>query len=144
MCVFFPRYASCCIAFLIMESVSTNAELRLTVAQSLRTLTSCTDCKDIIATLQALMSYLDDGVESKTTSAQREMFRRAHYSRTLQFLVRNIQADWLWNLSAAHRAELWDNWFLKGPPDQALLVLMDAITELRWDEPVNTSVAYFC
>ncbi|XP_013863647.1 telomere length regulation protein TEL2 homolog [Austrofundulus limnaeus] len=114
-----------------MESVSTNAEIRLTVAQSFRTLTSSTDCKDIIATLQALVSYLDDGAESKTTSAEREEFRRAHYSRTLQFLVSNIQADWLWSLSAAHRAELWDNWFLKGPPDQALLVLMDAITELR-------------
>ncbi|XP_037546757.1 telomere length regulation protein TEL2 homolog [Nematolebias whitei] len=114
-----------------MESVSTNAEVRLAVAQSFRTLTSSTDCKDITAALQTLISYLDDGAESKTSAAQREEFSRAHYSRTLQFLVSNIQADWLWSLSATHRAELWDQLFLKGPPDQALLVLMDAITELR-------------
>ncbi|XP_017273778.1 telomere length regulation protein TEL2 homolog [Kryptolebias marmoratus] len=115
-----------------MESVSTNAEVRLTVAQLFRTLTSSSaGCEDVIAALQNLVSYLDDGAESKTTSAQREEFRRAHYSRTLRFLVSSIQADWLRSLSASHRAQLWDHLFLKGPPDQALLVLMDAITELR-------------
>lgn len=144
---FCRRYASCCLSFIIMESVSSNAEVRLAVTQSVRTLTSSTDCKDIIAALQTLISYLDDRAESQTSAAQREEFRRAHYSRTLQFLVSNIQADWLWSLSATQRAELWDHLFLEGPPDQALLVLMDAITELRWGvlaREVVLVVVIFC
>ncbi len=115
-----------------MESFSPAAEVRLAVAQCLRTLTTSTDDNDIITALQTLHSYLDEGAESKTTSVQRAEFRRAHFTRTLQFLVSNIQADWLHSLTAAHRTELWDGLFLRGPPEQALLVLMEAIGDLRW------------
>ncbi len=115
-----------------MESLAPNAEVRLLVAQCFRTLTASTDNKDIIAALQALHSYLDEGPDSGTTSVQREEFRRAHFTRTLQFLVNHIQADWLHGLTAAQRTELWDGLFLKGPPEQALLVLMEGIGELRW------------
>lgn len=116
-----------------MESLSTNAEVRLTVSQCFRSLTSSTDSKDIITALQTLHSFLNSGPESKTTSAEQTEFRRAHYTRTLQLLVSNIEADWLHSFTAAQRAELWDGLFLKGPPEQALLVLMEAIGELRWD-----------
>uniref|UniRef100_A0A665V636 Telomere length regulation protein TEL2 homolog n=1 Tax=Echeneis naucrates TaxID=173247 RepID=A0A665V636_ECHNA len=88
-------------------------EVRLMVAQCLRTLGSSTDDKDVTAALQTLCSYLDEG--------------RAHYTRTLQFLIHNIQADWVHNLTAARRTELWDGLFLRGPPDQALLVLTEGI-----------------
>lgn len=115
-----------------MESLSPNTEVRLAVAQCFRTLTTSTDTKDIISALQTLHSYLDDGPESRTTSVQRAEFRRAHFTRTLQFLVSNIQADWSASLTAAQRTELWDGLFLKGPPEQALLVLMEGIGELRW------------
>ncbi|KAF7204608.1 telomere length regulation protein TEL2 homolog [Nothobranchius furzeri] len=114
-----------------MEQGSMNAAVRLTVTQCFRTLASSADHKDVVAALQTLNSHLDDASQSNTTSAQREEFRRVHYSRTLQFLVSNIHSDWLHSLSAAHRRDLWDDLFVKGPPDQALLVLMDAITELR-------------
>ncbi|XP_070783161.1 telomere length regulation protein TEL2 homolog [Enoplosus armatus] len=114
-----------------MESLAPSTEVRLVVGQCFRTLTTSTDDKDIITALQTLHSYLDEGPESRTTSAQRAEFRRAHFTRTLQFLVSNIQADWLSGLSAAQRAELWDGLFLKGPPEQALLVLMEGIGELR-------------
>nr|XP_046232569.1 telomere length regulation protein TEL2 homolog [Scatophagus argus] len=114
-----------------MESLAPNAEVRLAVAQCFRTLTTSTDNKDIITALQTLRSYLDDGPESRTTSVQRAEFRRAHFTRTLQFLVSNIQADWMHGLTAAQRAELWDVLFLKGPPEQALLVLIEGIGELR-------------
>lgn len=115
-----------------MESLALNTEVRLAVAQCFRTLTTSTDTKDIITTLQTLHSYLDEGPEGRTTSVQRAEFRRSHFTRTLQFLVSNIQADWLRSLTAAQRTELWDGLFLKGPPEQALLVLMEGIGELRW------------
>lgn len=115
-----------------MESLAPNTEVRVLVAQCFRTLATSTNDKDIIAALQTLHSYLDEGPESGTTSVQRAEFRRAHVTRTLQFLVSNIQADWLHSLTAAQHAELWDGLFLKGPPEQALLVLMEGIGELRW------------
>ncbi|XP_018537333.1 telomere length regulation protein TEL2 homolog [Lates calcarifer] len=114
-----------------MESLSPNSEVRLMLAQCFRTLTTSTDDKDIIAALQTLHSYLGEGPDSTTTSVQRAEFRRAHYTRTLQFLLSNIQADWLHGLTAAQRTELWDGLFLHGPPDQALLVLMEGIGTLR-------------
>uniref|UniRef100_A0A8C4GJW3 Telomere length regulation protein TEL2 homolog n=1 Tax=Dicentrarchus labrax TaxID=13489 RepID=A0A8C4GJW3_DICLA len=112
-----------------MESLPPNAEVRLAVAQCFRTLSTSTDSKDIIPALQTLHSYLDEGPESGTTSVQRAEFKRAHFTRTLQFLVSNIQADWLHGLTAAQRTELWDGLFLRGPPEQALLVLMEGIGE---------------
>ncbi|KAG7506690.1 hypothetical protein JOB18_012547 [Solea senegalensis] len=114
-----------------MESLTPNTEVRLMVSQCFRTLTTSTDDKDITAALQTLNSYLDDGPVSTTTSAQRDEFRRAHYTRTLHFLVSNVQADWLHSLRAAQNTELWDRLFLCGPPEQALLVLMEGIGALR-------------
>ncbi|KAM4525030.1 telomere length regulation protein TEL2 homolog isoform 1-T2 [Odontesthes bonariensis] len=114
-----------------MDSVSANVEVGRTVAQCFRTLSSSTVSEDIISALQTLHSFLDDGAESAASSAQQAEFRRAHYTRTLQFLVSNSQADWLHGLSAPQRTQLWDGLFLKGPPEQALLVLMEAIGELR-------------
>lgn len=115
-----------------MESPTPNTEVHLTVAQCFRTLTTCTNNKDVIPALQTLHSYLVEGPESTTTSVQRTEFRRAHYSRTLQLLVNNIQADWLHSLTQVQRTELWDSLFLQGPPEQALPVLMEGIGKLRW------------
>lgn len=115
-----------------MDCLSPSTEVRLVVAQCFRTLTTSSDTKDIITALQTLHSYLDEGPESRTTSDQRAEFRRAHFTRTLQFLISNIQADWLPLLTASQRTELWDGLFLKGPPEQALLVLMEGIGDLRW------------
>uniref|UniRef100_A0A672FR55 Telomere length regulation protein TEL2 homolog n=1 Tax=Salarias fasciatus TaxID=181472 RepID=A0A672FR55_SALFA len=112
-----------------MESSVTDSEVRLTVARCLRSLSSSSDTEDTVAALQTLQSYLNDGPESETPAAQRAEFRRAHYTRTLQCLVSNIQADWVHSLKAAQRVELWDALFLKGPPEQALLVLMQAVQE---------------
>ncbi|XP_019938259.2 telomere length regulation protein TEL2 homolog isoform X1 [Paralichthys olivaceus] len=113
-----------------MDSLPPNSEVRLMVAQCFRTLATSTDDKDIVAALRTLHSHLDEGPESTTGSAQRAEFRRAHYTRTLQFLVSNIQADWVHSLTAAQRTDLWDGLFLHGPPEQALLVLLEGITTL--------------
>uniref|UniRef100_A0A3Q4N9V5 Telomere length regulation protein TEL2 homolog n=1 Tax=Neolamprologus brichardi TaxID=32507 RepID=A0A3Q4N9V5_NEOBR len=108
---------------LTAESLTTNTDVRLTVTRCFRTLKSSTDSSDIITALRTLHSYLDEGPDSTATSAERAEFRRAHYSSALQLLVSNIQADWLHQLTAAQRAELWDGLFLAGPPEQAWVVL---------------------
>lgn len=114
-----------------MESLPPNTEIRLVVAQCFRALKAAAENEDIITSLQTLHSYLDEGSDSRITAVQRAEFRRAHFTRTLQFLVSNIQADWMHNLKAETRKELWDGLFLKGPPEQTLLVLVEGIGELR-------------
>lgn len=129
-----------------MESVAHHTEVRLAVAQCFRALTSPTDNTDTITALETLNSYLDEGPESGT-SEQREEFRRAHYTRTLQLLVSKIQSDWLLGLTATQLRELWDRLFLRGPPEQALLVLMEGIGQLRWVCGVGEGmkcVFFFC
>ncbi|XP_032429904.1 telomere length regulation protein TEL2 homolog isoform X1 [Xiphophorus hellerii] len=110
---------------------SISSEVRLKVAQCFRSLSSSADQTDVFDALETLNSYLDDGAESSSTAAEREEFRRTQYTRTLRVLVGQLQADWTHSLSAAQRSKLWDPLFLKGPPDQALLVLMEAVTQLR-------------
>ncbi|XP_076007542.1 telomere length regulation protein TEL2 homolog [Genypterus blacodes] len=114
-----------------MESLSPNTEVRLAVSQCIRTLSSSKTNGDVLSSLRTLHSYLDEGSACQTTQAQRAEFSRAHFTRTLQFLLSNVQADWLSLLTPAQRAELWDGLFLRGPPDQALLVLMEGIGTLR-------------
>lgn len=110
-----------------MESLTLNVEVRLAVGQCFRTLTTSTNKNDIIDALKKLNSFLDKG---PACSLQQEEFKRSHFTRTLQFLVTNIHADWLHNLNPAERTQLWDGLFLQGPPEQALLVLMDGIGKL--------------
>ncbi|KAM4623576.1 telomere length regulation protein TEL2 homolog [Polymixia lowei] len=113
-----------------MQSLTPEAEVRLAVGQCVRTLTTSTDNKELITALQTLNTYLDDGPKSSALSAQRAEFTKAHYTRTLQFLISKINADWLQVLTAAQRKDLWDGLFLRGPPEQALLVLMDGMGTL--------------
>lgn len=115
-----------------MEPNTPSSEVRRSVAQCYRSLTASSDSEDIVIALQTFHSYLDEGPSTKTTVLEREEFRRVHFTRTLQLLVSNIQADWLHRLSAAQRTELWDGLFLKGPPEQTLLVLIQGIVDLRW------------
>lgn len=114
-----------------MEDLTPNIDIRSVVAQCFRTLTASAENKDVITTLETLHSYLDEGPGSRITSVQRAEYKRAHFTRTLRFLVSNIQADWVHSLKAQQRIELWDGLFLKGPPDQTLLVLIEGIGELR-------------
>lgn len=113
-----------------MPSLTPDVEVRLSVGQCVRTLTTSKEKEEVTKTLHTLTSYLDDGPQSTITSAQRAEFSRAHYTRTLQFLISNINADWLQLLTVAQCTELWDGLFLRGPPDQTLLVLMDGISSL--------------
>uniref|UniRef100_A0A8C8MMN3 Telomere length regulation protein TEL2 homolog n=1 Tax=Oncorhynchus tshawytscha TaxID=74940 RepID=A0A8C8MMN3_ONCTS len=114
----------------MMQSLTPDVEVRLSVGQCVRTLTTSKEKEEVTKTLHTLTSYLDDGPQSTITSAQRAEFSRAHYTRTLQFLISNINADWLQLLTVAQCTELWDGLFLRGPPDQTLLALMDGISSM--------------
>uniref|UniRef100_A0AAQ4S0Q1 Telomere length regulation protein TEL2 homolog n=1 Tax=Gasterosteus aculeatus aculeatus TaxID=481459 RepID=A0AAQ4S0Q1_GASAC len=125
-----------------MESLAPNPEVRLEVSRCFRTLATSTDAKDLVATLQTLHCYLDEGPESRTDPVQRAEFRRAHYTPALRLLGGGgIRADWPAGLTPAQQAELWDGLFLKGPPEQALLVLMEAMGEQRAGANLDRFVA---
>uniref|UniRef100_A0AAY4BGI7 Telomere length regulation protein TEL2 homolog n=1 Tax=Denticeps clupeoides TaxID=299321 RepID=A0AAY4BGI7_9TELE len=95
-----------------MASADGEGNVRLAVAQCIKTLTSAKDTDDITKVLRQLLLE----------------FCRSHYTRVLQALVKGLSADWFHRMTAAQRKAWWDRQFLSGPPDQALLILLDAIT----------------
>uniref|UniRef100_A0A8C9YQ05 Telomere length regulation protein TEL2 homolog n=1 Tax=Sander lucioperca TaxID=283035 RepID=A0A8C9YQ05_SANLU len=79
-----------------MESLALNTEVRLAVAQCFRTLTTSTDTKDIITTLQTLHSYLDEGPEElRWVVASTNLDRLV--SITEKFLQSGRLAELLWS-----------------------------------------------
>ncbi|XP_072312396.1 telomere length regulation protein TEL2 homolog [Eucyclogobius newberryi] len=113
-----------------MEPLTSSCEVRLSVGQCFRTLSTSSAQHEVIGSLQTLNSLLETRQDSSSFSVQQKEFRQSHYTRTLQFLIGNIQAAWLHNLTATQRTLLWDSLFLQGPPEQALLVLMEGIGQL--------------
>ncbi|KAM9817719.1 telomere length regulation protein TEL2 homolog [Neosynchiropus ocellatus] len=115
-----------------MEDISPNVEVRKVISECFRTITSPSDNENVVTALRTLHTFLDEVPRGTITPLplQQEEFKRSHYTRTLQLLVENIQADWLHSLPAGQRAELWDGLFLRGPPEQSLLVLMEGIRRL--------------
>uniref|UniRef100_A0AAY4BFR8 Telomere length regulation protein TEL2 homolog n=1 Tax=Denticeps clupeoides TaxID=299321 RepID=A0AAY4BFR8_9TELE len=111
-----------------MASADGEGNVRLAVAQCIKTLTSAKDTDDITKVLRQLLCYLEDGHHGNIPSEQRLEFCRSHYTRVLQALVKGLSADWFHRMTAAQRKAWWDRQFLSGPPDQALLILLDAIT----------------
>ncbi|XP_077595067.1 telomere length regulation protein TEL2 homolog [Stigmatopora nigra] len=114
-----------------MESSNPNTEVRLEVSKCFQSLTLSSHKSDAVLALQSLGSYLDETPQNGRTALHKAEFQRSHFTRTLQFLLRNIGADWLHCLTPAQRSELWDGLFLRGPPEQALLVLTEGIGELK-------------
>ncbi|XP_067100706.1 telomere length regulation protein TEL2 homolog isoform X1 [Osmerus mordax] len=114
----------------MMQALTPDTDVRLAVGQSVRTLTTSRNREEVVTALHTLNSYLNKEPKTTTTTVQRDEFSRAHYTRTLQFFISSISADWVQFLTAAQRTELWDGLFLKGPADQALMVLMDGIGSL--------------
>lgn len=119
-----------------MGSLSADCEVRVSVGQCFHTLSTSSEQKDILGALQTLCSLLDS-----PQSPVHEAFRCSHYTRTLEFLLSHIQADWLHRLTAEHRTELWDTLFLQGPPDQALLVLMSGIGQISHNSNLDHLVS---
>ncbi|MBN3306405.1 TELO2 protein, partial [Amia calva] len=113
-----------------METPGPELEVRLTVRQCVGALSSPRDASELTQSLRTLGSYLDETGE-RCPASERQEFARGHYTRVLQFLVSNLQVDWQQLLSPTQHAELWGSLFLRGPPDQALLVLLDCVSSSR-------------
>ncbi|CAM4723914.1 unnamed protein product [Leuciscus chuanchicus] len=95
------------------------SEVRLQVCSCLRTLSSSRDSGEIVHALRTLTHYLED-----------DEFTRLHYTRALQVLVSAQSSHWF-NRSRDDKEEikkLWNEMFLRGPPDQTLLLLLDTIS----------------
>uniref|UniRef100_A0AAR2K5V6 Telomere length regulation protein TEL2 homolog n=1 Tax=Pygocentrus nattereri TaxID=42514 RepID=A0AAR2K5V6_PYGNA len=98
---------------------------RQAVAPCLRIVSSSRDSAEVTEALRTIIHYLEGGNASASEKAE---FNRANYTRVLQVLVSSLSSDWFHSLPAQERRELWDGFFLRGPPDQALLVLLDTIS----------------
>ncbi|KAJ1098144.1 hypothetical protein NDU88_003260 [Pleurodeles waltl] len=64
---------------------------------------------------------------SPASPRDKEEFARSHFTSFLRCLVSQRSPDHLELLTVKQQNELWDYFFLEGPPDQAFLVLMDSI-----------------
>ncbi|XP_029433285.1 telomere length regulation protein TEL2 homolog [Rhinatrema bivittatum] len=101
-------------------------QVRSAVRDAMNVLSSSSDGVQIAAVLTAMKHYLGEG-GSSSTLREREEFRRAHFSPFLRCLVAKMIPEKLELLTLEQQQELWENFFLQGPPDQAFLVLLDCI-----------------
>ncbi|XP_060778662.1 telomere length regulation protein TEL2 homolog [Neoarius graeffei] len=108
-----------------MEHQCAETQLRVRVCACVRIIATSRDHTEISDALHTLAHYLEDGDAS---AGDRAEFRRAHYTHVLQALLTSLTSDWFHSLSDEKRRELWAAFFLRGPPDQALLVLLDSIS----------------
>ncbi|XP_060725654.1 telomere length regulation protein TEL2 homolog [Tachysurus vachellii] len=108
-----------------MESQCIEAQVRVCVCAFVRSVATSRDHTEISEALHTLTRYLEGGDAS---AGDRAEFQRTHYTHVLQALITAIASDWFHNLSDEKRKELWDSFFLRGPPDQVLLVLLDSIS----------------
>ncbi|XP_058258392.1 telomere length regulation protein TEL2 homolog isoform X2 [Hemibagrus wyckioides] len=101
------------------------AQLRVCVRAFVRSISTSRDHAEISEALHTLARYLEGGAASAGVRAE---FQRVHYTHVLQALTTALASDWFHSLSEDKRKESWDLFFLRGPPDQALLVLLDSIS----------------
>ncbi|XP_051738445.1 telomere length regulation protein TEL2 homolog [Ctenopharyngodon idella] len=99
---------------------SAGTEVRLQVGSCLRTLSSSRDSGEIVHALRTLTHYQEDGE-----------LTRPHYTHALQVLVSPQSSHWF-NRSRDDEEikKLWDEIFLRGPPEQTLLLLLDTISSI--------------
>ncbi|XP_055460739.1 telomere length regulation protein TEL2 homolog [Psammomys obesus] len=99
--------------------------VRLTVQEAIHTLSSSEDAAHILSTLGTLKRYL--GGTEDPALPEKEEFATIHFSVLLRCLVSKLSPGWLELSPDGQLEQLWESFFLEGPPDQAFLVLMEAI-----------------
>ncbi|CAO2642250.1 Telomere length regulation protein TEL2 homolog [Lemmus lemmus] len=99
--------------------------VRLTVQEAIHTLSSSEDVGHILSTLETLKRYL--GGTEDPALPEKEEFTTIHFSAVLRCLVSKLSPGWLELSPDGQLERLWESFFLDGPPDQAFLVLMEAI-----------------
>lgn len=100
--------------------------VRLTVQEAIHTLSSSEDAGLILSTLGTLKRYLG-GTEDPVRPEEKEEFATVQFSAVLRCLVSKLSPGWLELSPDGQLERLWESFFLDGPPDQAFLVLMEAI-----------------
>uniref|UniRef100_A0A673G3H9 Telomere length regulation protein TEL2 homolog n=1 Tax=Sinocyclocheilus rhinocerous TaxID=307959 RepID=A0A673G3H9_9TELE len=98
-----------------MGSAGTEAPVRLQVDSCLRTLSASRDPGEIVHALRTLTRNLEDGE-----------FTRLHYTHAIQVLV--SAHCFGGSCDDEEIKKLWCEMFLRGPPDQTLLLLLDTIS----------------
>uniref|UniRef100_A0A673G513 Telomere length regulation protein TEL2 homolog n=1 Tax=Sinocyclocheilus rhinocerous TaxID=307959 RepID=A0A673G513_9TELE len=99
----------------VMGSAGTEAPVRLQVDSCLRTLSASRDPGEIVHALRTLTRNLEDGE-----------FTRLHYTHAIQVLV--SAHCFGGSCDDEEIKKLWCEMFLRGPPDQTLLLLLDTIS----------------
>uniref|UniRef100_A0A671LKP7 Telomere length regulation protein TEL2 homolog n=1 Tax=Sinocyclocheilus anshuiensis TaxID=1608454 RepID=A0A671LKP7_9TELE len=98
-----------------MGSAGTEEPVRLQVDLCLRTLSASRDPGEIVHALRTLTRNLEDGE-----------FKRLHYTHAIQVLV--SAHCFGGSCDDEEIKKLWCEMFLRGPPDQTLLLLLDTIS----------------
>ncbi|XP_069503069.1 telomere length regulation protein TEL2 homolog isoform X2 [Ambystoma mexicanum] len=106
-------------------------ELRREVREAINALSAPTSgAVRITKALVAMKRYV--GVaDGPITVREKEEFAKAHFSSFLYCLLNQLSPEWLELLAPEQQKELWDYFFLEGPPDQAFLVLLDSLSSTR-------------
>ncbi|MEE6497232.1 hypothetical protein FKM82_002669 [Ascaphus truei] len=99
--------------------------VRNVVQQAISDLSSISDGDRMGEVLRGVKRYLRGGAK-QAPAHEREEFNRTHYTPFLRLLVSHMGPQWL-ELLSSEGLELWESFFLEGPADQALLVVMDCI-----------------
>ncbi|XP_075422555.1 telomere length regulation protein TEL2 homolog isoform X2 [Ascaphus truei] len=99
--------------------------VRNVVQQAISDLSSISDGDRMAEVLRGVRHFLGGGAK-QAPAHEREEFNRTHYTPFLRLLVSHMGPQWL-ELLSSEGLELWESFFLEGPADQALLVLMDCI-----------------
>ncbi|XP_051969837.1 telomere length regulation protein TEL2 homolog [Xyrauchen texanus] len=102
----------------VMGSACAEVPVRMQVVPCLRTLASSRDSGEIVRALRTLMRYLEDGE-----------LTRLHNTNALQVLVSARSSQWFQSScdDEEDMRKLWSVFFLRSPPDQTLLILLDTI-----------------
>ncbi|XP_062848070.1 telomere length regulation protein TEL2 homolog isoform X2 [Trichomycterus rosablanca] len=121
-----------------MESRGVEAQVHLSLTSCVRSITTSVDPKHITDALHTLTHFLQDG---EASTPERAEFERVYYTPILQALLSKLSSDWFHSLSDEQCVGLWDGFFLQGPPDQALLVLVESISTISEGSSLDRCVS---
>ncbi|KAM3916288.1 telomere length regulation protein TEL2 homolog isoform 2-T2 [Leptodactylus fuscus] len=115
-------------------AVSVRRDLRDIITE----LAEVADADRLLEVLSRARRYFGGG-ENPPSAQEIAEFNKFHYTPLLRTLLANMGPQWC-DLLTAERLDLWDNYFLEGPADQAFLVLLDSLVSkpcLRLDRCVH-------
>ncbi|XP_063286669.1 telomere length regulation protein TEL2 homolog isoform X1 [Pelobates fuscus] len=104
-------------------------DVRSVLHETSSELSKINDGDKLVQVFMNIKKYMDVDEDSAPLKEKAE-FKRVHYTPFLRLLVNNMGPRWV-DLLTPERLELWDSFFLEGPPDQAFLVLLDSVERTK-------------